>query len=814
MSDFTKLLVPAGSMDELEAGVYGGADCVYLSGKSYGARGYADNFGYDELIEAIDFAHSHNVKVYVTVNTLILNSEMADVVEYVYFLYSHGVDAVIVQDLGLGMLISQLIPDLELHASTQMTVYDYPHVKWLSENGYSNVNLSREVSLDRISEIISRKNEYHHDIDVEVFGHGALCYCYSGRCLASSFLGGRSGNRGLCAQPCRMRYSFEDTYNVPLAENNYLLSTKDLCTYRSVDKLVDAGVDSIKIEGRMKSSDYVAIVTHAYRNALNGDASDSDYLLLNLAFNRGFSGGYMLEDDSSSIMGRDHSGSIGYPIGRVLKVNYHSITIEYLNRKYPTKIIPGDGIKFEFENDTCGMYVNQIRSQSKRKITIAKNKDIRIEKDSLVYLTYSKYLHDEATKIIKSRKSNNIVLNLGVSINSDGYMQIDAYDNSKQKIVSILSSQPLDVAKNKPLTRDTIVKQLSKTGDTKYEIERIDIPLLPDNLFIPIGQLNQLRRNLLEEVDRVTSIKPGSDNLNQVMDNIKSFKKDYFSHDNKSNNSISWNCYVDSLSKAEVVAGYDYIDTVYLDLSFNYDSLDEYFRESYDILYSLANSNKSIVWILPSLLEEEYISRVAEILLKLDREDVQISIQCDDIGVASQLDAQAYYSNSNVYNNYTIEQLEGDPGFKRIMVSPELSLEDIKQLKSTDSDLELKVFGNVEIMITKDNFKDIIKDDVGSFYYLVDKRNNKYPLFIDASSHSHIYDYRVLDLSQYIDNISKTGINSLSIDLRLFGENRIMSILNYYEKIACGEDTNGCYMDIGYRSLFECNFSRGLYKKN
>ena len=218
MENNCKILSPVGSMDVLKASVFSGADCVYLSGKMYGARDYASNFTHKQLEEAIEFCHNFNVGVFVTVNTSILENEIIDVLDYVYFLYTQGVDAIIVEDMGLAYLISKLIPKLKLHASTQMTIYDYSMVKYLYDNGFVNANISREVPIERIESIINKLRRYDYDMSIEVFAHGALCYSYSGRCLMSSFLGGRSGNRGLCAQPCRMRYALLDKYHGKISQ--------------------------------------------------------------------------------------------------------------------------------------------------------------------------------------------------------------------------------------------------------------------------------------------------------------------------------------------------------------------------------------------------------------------------------------------------------------------------------------------------------------------------------------------------------------------------------------------------------------------
>ena len=238
-----ELLAPAGNMESLIAAINAGADAVYLSGKKYGARAFAANFSSEELIEAVKYAHLYDVKIYVTINTLIYENEMDDFINYVEFLYSINVDAVIMQDLGAMDLVRQKFPNLEIHASTQMNIHSLESVKLLEKLNIKRAVLSRELSIDDINHIKNNSN-----IELEIFVQGALCVSFSGQCLMSSLIGGRSGNRGTCAQCCRMKYDL--VKNSKTIDRGYLLSTKDLCALNNIDKLIDIGVDSLKIEGR------------------------------------------------------------------------------------------------------------------------------------------------------------------------------------------------------------------------------------------------------------------------------------------------------------------------------------------------------------------------------------------------------------------------------------------------------------------------------------------------------------------------------------------------------------------------------------
>jgi putative protease len=328
-----ELLAPAGSPEAFRAAIAAGADAIYLSGKRFGARKYAANFSDAEITDAVRLAQTRGVRGYVTVNTLIHDRELPAALEYLIWLYAAGVDAVLVQDLGLAALATEIVPGLVLHASTQMTIHNAAGVRWAAEHGFSRVVLARELSLAEVSAIAEATRDT--GIGLEVFAHGALCYGYSGQCLLSSFIGGRSGNRGMCAQPCRKPWTLvtgtTDEYGrlsrVRDAgiSSRYLLSPKDLCTYRSLEELVTSPVVSLKIEGRMKSADYVAIVVSTYRTALDAiaagtwepsAAAEQDLLL---AFNREFTRGYLLSDRHDRLMGRDAPDNRGLRIGTVTR---------------------------------------------------------------------------------------------------------------------------------------------------------------------------------------------------------------------------------------------------------------------------------------------------------------------------------------------------------------------------------------------------------------------------------------------------------------------------------------------------------------
>ena len=277
-----ELLAPAGNIEALKAAIQGGCDAVYIGGDHFGARAFSKNFNNEEIVEAIKYAHLYGVKVYITVNTLIYDNEVDEFLQYIEFIHKNNVDAVLIQDLGMFDLLRKTFPNLELHASTQMHIHNLDGVKLMERLGMKRIVLARETSIDDIKNIVNNCRA-----EIEVFVHGALCISYSGQCLMSSLIGGRSGNRGTCAGSCRLKYDVIDNNNQKLNKNNYPLSTKDLNSLEYVGELIDAGVSSLKIEGRMKSKEYVYKVVSIYRKAIdsyykNGKViiDDNDMLLV------------------------------------------------------------------------------------------------------------------------------------------------------------------------------------------------------------------------------------------------------------------------------------------------------------------------------------------------------------------------------------------------------------------------------------------------------------------------------------------------------------------------------------------------------
>lgn len=391
-----ELLAPAGSMESLVAAINRGADAIYLGGNKFSARAYASNFDNEMMMKAVDYAHSYGARVYVTINTLLKENEIKEALKYAGYLYDIGVDALIIQDTGLINLIQKTYTDFELHASTQMTVHNGEGAMYFTERGLSRIVLSRELSLNEIKYISKDLG-----IETEIFVHGALCVCYSGQCLMSSMIGGRSGNRGRCAQPCRMEYTIKGENTAP--KKAYLLSPKDMCLIDDVEELIKSGTSSLKVEGRMKRPEYVSGVVDTYRRAIDKVIDKQKFDLkkgrtqLAQLFNReGFSKAYLYKNTGKDMMSYNFPKNTGIPIGKAVDKN--EIILD-------GNISLGDGIRYRDE----GFVLGKILLNGKEVKEAFKGDKVKLtpsgyKKGDLIYRMSDKKLYDELKDYVKPYK--------------------------------------------------------------------------------------------------------------------------------------------------------------------------------------------------------------------------------------------------------------------------------------------------------------------------------------------------------------------------------------------------------------------------
>lgn len=508
-----ELLAPAGGMEQFIAAVENGADAVYLGGSMFNARIGAGNFTVDEIREAAAYGHLRNVKTYVTMNTLLFDDELMQAAEYACKLYEAGVDALIIQDLGLGLAVKELIPDFEIHMSTQATVYDEDGVRAAIELGYSRTVLARELSLEKIRECCKIG-------EIEVFVHGALCICYSGQCQMSRYIGGRSGNRGMCAQPCRLPYAYYDETGGRIDEK-YPLSPKDLCLIDSLGELIDAGVSSLKIEGRMKSAEYVGLVTSIYRKYIdeyykNGKytVSEKDRTDLMQVFNRGgFTEGYIHGDPGASLMSSTVPKNQGVRIGKIISTKKGSpyVTVELNGPLDMQDVIEIRAAKNKkpafnpFDNNAVSVSakVTYLKKESVNKAVIGDIKD-EVSPGDEVYRLVSEELKKRFSAgdgTHSDGKKAGVKMTLLAKAGSE--LKLTVSDICTGISVSSVSvGYSVDVARNKATSQEEIKNQLSKTGSTAFYPKNIRL-IADEDIFIPVSKINEIRRNALDELERL-----------------------------------------------------------------------------------------------------------------------------------------------------------------------------------------------------------------------------------------------------------------------------------------------------------------------
>lgn len=481
-----ELLAPAGEFESLRAAILNGANAVYVGGKSFSARQFAGNFDDDEMIEAVRFCHSYGTKLYVTLNTLLHNFELEGAVKYAAFLYSIGVDAIIVQDIGFIKALREMLPGLELHGSTQMTVHNLEGVNLLYSMGMKRIVLSRELSLKEIKYI-----KENTKAELEVFVHGALCISFSGQCLFSSMLGGRSGNRGRCAQPCRMQYTLNDR-----GEKSYVLSPKDLATLDFIQEIVDAGVHSLKIEGRMKKPEYVATVVSSYKRALEGRSGSEDFEKVAQAFNRGgFTSGYFLGKEGNRMMSPERPKNWGIYLGKVTAARGKFAFI-----KLEKPLAVGDGV--ELFHKQKGAPVSSIRVDGRNVELARAGETVEIylegaDKGDVVYKSFDVLLQREAEESFRGKNVIKAPINAGFR-GIKGHNIILCLQTPGGKYIEALGEEPERAVKT-PTSEDKVRESLSKMGDTPFYLNNVDIEI-DDDIAIPVSRMNSLRREAIEKL--------------------------------------------------------------------------------------------------------------------------------------------------------------------------------------------------------------------------------------------------------------------------------------------------------------------------
>ena len=736
-----ELLSPVGDFECLKAAVQNGANSVYFGADIFSARAFATNFDDETLEKVIEYAKIRGVKTNLTLNTLIKNDEFESALNLAKKAYKFGIDAIIVQDLGLAMKLIKTFPDLPIHASTQMTVHNLNGALKLQDLGFKRIVLSRELSVNDIDFIC--KNT---DVEIETFIHGALCISYSGQCLFSSMIGGRSGNRGKCAGPCRL--PFELLENDKKINSGYLLSTRDLCGLDYIPKLIESGVKCFKIEGRMKNPEYVATVTRIYRKYIDLAYSNKEYIIdendrkeLLQVFNRGMSSsGHLSNSGNKDLVYKEKPNNMGLYLGKIQKYNDKKglITIK-LNE--PIKI--GDTISVDYEQ---GSYtISELMNCKNKNITETNIGDTviigrmkgNIKLGNKVYKMSSKELNDLA-KASYSKEYRKVALNCNISIKEGKPIAISVSSASnielyKDLFINYVSDLiPLE-AKNRPLNEETIISQFSKTASTPFEFKHFNIDL-DEGLFIPkLSLLNDLRRKILDLVEDYALHKIKRNSCFNLDGNNLLY--DEFTLRNESdNNNLNLNCTPDSIEN-NLISNYQYGDIKdsldsnansksfdislllnILNIDYDYSKLSDNIKNVYIPLKYFTNRNfkdilhtlDSIYIYMPTIIKSNYknllLSNVENTLQNYKIQGFVISNICN----FKLLESLSKNFNKNfeiitnytfnVYNNNTISELK-DLGAIRYTISPELDKTTINSLSNCNILCnELIVYGKTPVL--------------------------------------------------------------------------------------------------------------------
>ncbi|MCC0692048.1 MULTISPECIES: U32 family peptidase [Clostridioides] len=826
-----ELLAPVGSFDSLKAAVQNGANAVYLGGKDFSARASANNFDRNELIDAVKYSHIRGVQVFVTVNTLIKQYEIEDFVEYVKFLYDIDIDALIVQDIGMARLIKKLLPDFELHASTQMVAHSLEDVKYLQSVGFDRVVLARELNVDEIKWICENTT-----VDIEVFVHGALCVCYSGQCLMSSMIGNRSGNRGRCAQPCRQKYELIDinTGEVVKSDGDYLLSPRDLSTIEELDKIIEAGVLSLKIEGRMKKPEYVATVVSGYREAINefvdkNKISISDEIINNLytIFNRKFTKGYILGEVGKDVMNSNRPNNQGLYVGKVLDYNRRSKRLRVILENTLKK---GDGINLG--GGTIGRIIKD------GDITTIAHKGDLIELDfvgeakrnQLIFKTSDSELMDRVQATFQQDKElikTNIKAKASIKLGKKPVLSISDFCGN----TSIVEGEKIvEKAIKVALSKEKIETQIQKLGNTPYTSKDIEIDL-DEGVSMPISVLNQMRRDCIELLDQERIKIKGR----KFKENRLKYQPDRVNKQKKLNTVPKIRVKVKNLEQLEAVLKYN-VDLIYYEdintLSKALEMVSNISKESIvsnvnnintsgEKSSSVENTESRLIYSVPRIIRNKEYKQFET----LDNIKGINKVQIGNWGSmeyfkGKDLNIDCYL---NAFNSESINHFK-DEGAGTVCLSQELNLNEIKQtLKYTDVEIEAVIYGYTPMMITEYCPMGVVVRDCKkdkrvakckeSSYALRDFTDASYRITQDIFCRSTIYNSKVTCMLDNLYELDEIGIDVFRIDFTVEDSEMVKKVIEAHIEVLSNDFKLGEKATNLYKKLDEIGTVAGHYYK-
>ena len=751
-----ELLAPAGNFDALRAAVEAGADAVYLAGEKFGARAYAENFAGDNLLRAVDFAHLRGVKVHVAVNTLIADKELDDFANYIKFLRRAHVDALLVQDLGAAAVAKSIAPEIPLHASTQMTVHNSEGVKALADFGFSRVVLSRELSLREIESVCRAAT-----IETEIFVHGSLCICWSGQCLMSSLIGGRSGNRGRCSQPCRLPYKIFVATKKKFLDiaGDFPLSAKDISQLEVIWKTARTGVTSFKIEGRMKSPEYVAAVVKVYRNALDTNrSSDVDRRILASFFSRGFTHAFLVRNPGKNLISIAKPNNRGVAVGRVSAVNTHSVTI-----KLTGDIAKGDQLEFWVKvGGRVSCSVNEFVLNGDLCTINASLRGVHVH--DRVFKVFDANLTAWARMFFTGKPVRKIPVNAHVTGFIGEPVTLTLTD-SVGNISTARTNFIAERAKNRPLTSDTIQKHIARMGNSVFALHNFSADI-DQNLMIPVSALNDIRRRAVEPLKTLRLNMFARENLPATP--IKIFPP----------------C---SVQATKIVAHVDSKQNLIAALDAG---ADEILAPNIDFAVITHRRGKFFALATPRIIREDHFHSLNNIL-SADADAVYVhNIATLRFLKNSAAAAQIRTDFSlHVFNRATINFLCGQ-GVAGVTLSPELNLAQVKALaKNSPLPVECIVHGRQELMISAYCV-------LGSFLGDVDKKNcphvcrtgkfllrdrlgEFFPIVCDEFCQMHILNSKTLSMIEHRTEFD--GVARIRVDCRFLSAEETARVIRAYK---------------------------------
>ncbi|MEG6586487.1 DUF3656 domain-containing U32 family peptidase [Dendrosporobacter sp. 1207_IL3150] len=836
MNILIELLAPVGSKEALNAALEGGADAVYLAGKMFGARAYAPNFDDEQLVEAIRNAHLRGVYVYVAVNTLVDNSEMRQLIDYLEFLYEAGADGIIVQDIGVAYVARKVVPGLPIHASTQMTVHNLEGVQFLHSIGFSRIVLAREVSLEDIKYICSNT-----EAEIEVFIHGALCISYSGQCLMSGMIGGRSGNRGRCAQPCRLPYTLVDSNGMDALENKdageYLLSPKDLNTIDLIPELIEAGVKSFKIEGRMKRPEYVATVVDIYRRSIDGHLAYQDQFKIDdqerkdLAqiFNRDFTTAYLKHRPGRTMMSDRRPNNRGVRIGRVMSYNADKrlATIkldEALNINDIVEFWVKVGGRVSATISNMKVYDQEVSTApAGTSVTIPVQSPVRV--NDRVFKVFDSRLMERARAFFAGSSAvRRIPVDIQVEVSEGMPLNIEIRD-SEGFYGQAQSSFLAEKALKRPLNYETISKQIERLGTTIFELGNLNC-VVQGEVMVPISEINDTRRRAIEALENARLAKFSREGLVKKSFDHRLSEQIFGKSKNKtvSNESLTELVVnVDNIQKVEkaLTSGADII--MFGGENFSHQPITaEDYRKAVELVRKY---NRKIILSTPRLVKE-WQTNILKVELELFNELKPDAVSIGNLGtlhLANKMINLPIHGDYqlNIYNNATIQFL-AQQSVDSVTLSPELNFSQIEDIINRSVlGTECIVHGYLTLMISEYCTLGSYLGDlhtgkcsnacVNHKFWLKDRKNEQFPIVTDQFCRMHVLNAKELSLLPHVPRLTKLGVARIRIEGKYSSVETIGRITKLYSELITKGEKHPLFEQDRINMLEHENITRGHY---